>query len=57
MIILVVKRLNMQRKARFLPTEEITPSPLVYDVDEALEILDKINLFRSKSRPLETGGE
>jgi hypothetical protein len=46
--------LNMQQKARFLPTEEITPSPLVCGVDEALDMLDKINLFRSKSRPLAT---
>ncbi len=44
--------LNMQQKARFLPNDEITPSPLVCGVDEALDILDKINLFKSKSRPL-----
>ena len=44
--------LNMQRKVRFLPTEEAMPLPLVYDVDEALNIFNKINLFKSKSENL-----
>jgi hypothetical protein len=44
--------LNRQQKAYFLPTEDVTPSPLVSSVDEALNIFDKINLFKSKSKPL-----
>jgi hypothetical protein len=46
--------LNRQQKVYFLPMEDVTPSPLVPSVDEALNILDKINLFKSKSRPLKT---
>lgn len=47
---------NKQQEVRFVPTEVGTPSPLVSNVDEALNILEKIDLFRSKSRPLKPDG-
>jgi len=48
----MVARPSRQQEVRFVPAEVGTPSPLVSNVDEALNILEKIDLFRSKSRPL-----
>jgi hypothetical protein len=43
---------NKQQEAYFVAIQENAPSPLVFHVYEALNILEKIDLFRSKSRPL-----
>jgi hypothetical protein len=52
----MVARPNRQQEVRFIPTEVGTPSPLVSSVDEALNILEKIDIFKSKSRPLKPDG-
>lgn len=43
-----------QREAYFIAIEEEIPTPLVFSVYEALNILEKVDLFRTKSSTLES---
>jgi hypothetical protein len=43
---------SRQQETYFVAIQEVAPSPLVFSVYEALNILEKINLFRAKSSTL-----
>ena len=45
---------SRQQEACFVAIQEGKPSPLVFSVYEALNILEKIDLFRAKSSPLKS---